>query len=379
MSDEYAAFDGQDDDSISTLVDDQLVEATEVTGPCCEKCGAPIVGHESLACRQCGWYASIGSYVEIDKSWEVATDPELADETETGADTTEVPQWAWLLMACVVGVIVESVAARFLTVEGSLARTNWSVTQLFSGFGVFAVCHAIGFALLIKASSETKLLDIFLNPLKGWVLVFRELPKRQWVCHVGLSGLTAAAMSIVVIGGLPYEKLLDWGTKPPPKQSLMAAVMSQAQNMAAEEDDKSLEESVTDLAGKAELDNDKKKKKAKPKPKPRQKEDCVVLGYQTTSDGLIYKLIIGGENYGRLIYTGKVSLSIPVEENRKLAEELLTLKRSRPFVKVPVDHDQATWITPRYVVKVSYARKGKQGGMYDAELEELRGIMEMKK
>ena len=68
------------DDSVST----EAVEAVAVhIGPCCEKCGAPITAKESLVCQKCGWYASIGSYVEIDRSWEVATDPSLATEEDT--------------------------------------------------------------------------------------------------------------------------------------------------------------------------------------------------------------------------------------------------------------------------------------------------------
>ena len=373
MSTEMLPADGQEDGMISTLVEDQVSESPKSGIPSCEKCGAPIAGHESLACRQCGWYASIGSFVEIDKSWELATDPEMA--TESSADQTKLPQWAWILMGCIAGVIIESVAIRLLTVEGSILRTNWSLTQLYCGTGLFAACHTIAFALLMKATSDTNLTDIFLHPIQSWSLVLREMPKRQWVCYAGFSGITAAFMSIIVIGGLPYERLLDWGTKPPPKQSLLGAVMSQAQKIEAD-DNKSLEESIADFAGSQNLDDDGKKKKPKPKPMPRVEEDCIILGYQVTSDGLIYSLLLGGEHYGKLVYSGKVSLKIPVEENRKLAEELTALKSHRPYIKVPVD--EARWVRPQYVCRVSYRRKGKQGGLFDLELVDLRGIVELK-
>jgi len=365
MSDEIF----EDDGCITTLAEEQ---ATSYDGPCCEKCAAPLTGHEAIACRQCGWYASIGSFAEIDQSWEVATDPELGSTTGSGAENTEVPQWAWIVMGCVAGVIIESVAARLLTPADSEARTFWALTQLFAGASSFAVCHGIAFSLLMKSSTDTNLTNIFLHPLLTWAQLIRELPRRQWVCYVGWSGLVAAVMSVVVIGGLPYERLLDWGVKPPPKMNLMGAIMSQAQGDG--EDDKSLEEAVADLAGTQNLDEDGKKKK-KAAPQPRQKDDCVVLGYQTTSDGLIYSLLLGGEHYGKLVYAGKISLNLPLEENRLLAQELAGLKTRQPFVKVPVD--QAHWVTPRYVLRVNYKRKGKQGGLYNAELEDLVGMVEM--
>ena len=272
-------------------------------------------------------------------------------------------------------MIIESVAARLLLDADGAVRTYWSVTQLFGGAGLYAACHTVAFALLMKSDGSTNLTDIFLHPLQSWSLVLRELPRRQWVCHVGFSGLTAAAMAILVIGGLPYERLLDWGAKPPPKMSLMGAVMSQAQEGG--DDEKTLEEAVTDLGGTQNVDQDgKKKKKRKPAPKPRQNDDCVILGYQTTSDGLIHTILLGGENYGKLIYAGKVTPELSVEENRALAKQLAGLKTRRPFVKVPVEN--AHWFSPNFVCRVSFQRKGKRGGLYDTKLEYLIGIMEMK-
>lgn len=119
------------DNSVSgTMLDPHL----EPLGPCCDKCGAALTAKDSLVCQKCGWYASIGSYVEIDKSWEVASNPDLAsEEDQPTAPPTRLPTWAWILMGCVVGVIVESVAARLLTADGSAVRTFWSLSQLLVG------------------------------------------------------------------------------------------------------------------------------------------------------------------------------------------------------------------------------------------------------
>ena len=42
-------------------------------------------------------------------------------------------------------------------------------------------------------------------------------------------------MSLVVIGGIPYERLWDWGFKEPPKQNLMGAVMDRAKQLDSRE------------------------------------------------------------------------------------------------------------------------------------------------
>ncbi|MCH2115625.1 MAG: hypothetical protein MK171_12025 [Pirellulales bacterium] len=366
-----------EDGSVPTVTEEQLPSRAEVeNGSCCEKCGGPIVCHASLASRRCSWCASIGADVEIDPNWEVATDPELAPAaTQNPLSGAKLPTWAWTLIGCVSGVIIESLAARLLIPADSAIRTYWSVTQLFTGFAIFSVCHSVAFALLMKTEGGTNLTDILLHPLLSWSLVLRELPRRQWVCHLGFGGLTAAAMAILVVGELPYERLLDWGAKPPPKTSLIGAVMSRTQE--ATDDKKTLEETVADRASTQNLDKDeKKRKKQKPAPQPRQTDDCIVLGYQTTSDGLIHSIHLGGENYGKLIYVGKVSPDLSVKKNRELAQQLSEITARRPFVKVPVK--EAHWVSPNFVCRVSFKRKGKQGGLYGTKLEELVGPVELK-
>ena len=343
------------------------------TGPCCDKCGAPLSAKESLVCRQCGWYASIGSYVEIDKGWEVATDPELATEEDAKpAPKAKLPTWAWVLTACVVTVIIESFVARFVTAEGSALRTFWSVTQLFVGFIIFAICHTYCFVLLMKNEADIKLLDFILRPINTWSVIFRDLPKRGWVCYSGMSGLVAVAMSMLVIGGIPYEVLLDWNVKEKAKFSLMGAIMDQAKEVAAE-DEKSLEEAIGDFAGKAELDD---KKKGKASQKPREKQDCIIIGYMANQAGEIQTLLLAAERYAKLTYAGNVrATGLPEADLQKLAKQLAANKSHRPFVKVSIDG--ATWVKPKFLCRVSYRRRGKQGGLYGAKLEDLLGEVQL--
>ncbi len=356
-----------DDDSLSTLP----LDDTSYDGPVCEKCGAPVPDHASLACPKCGWYASINSYVEIDRSWEVATDPKLATEEDTKPEpSAKLPTWAYILGACIFVVIAESVIVRVATAQDPWLRTSWSLWQLFIGFCSFAVCHTYCFVQVMKHEADTKFLDYILRPINTWSVAFRGMPEKGWVCYVGLSGLTGVVMSLAVIGGIPYERLLDWNVKEKAKFNLMGAIMDQAQKVAAD-DEKSLEEAVGDLAGKAELDDEKNKAD-----KNREREDCIIIGYMSNSNGEILTLFLAAERYARLSYAGSVpARGIPEEDLQNLKTMLVNSKSHRPFVKVSIDG--ATWVKPKYLCRVSYRRKGKQGGLYGARLEDLLGEVDL--
>ena len=357
------------DDSTATLPVENEFAAD---GPCCEKCGAPIPENASLACQKCGWYASIGGYIEIDRSWEVASDPKLAGEEEAQPEPkAKFPTWAYILGGCIFAVIAESVLVRIGTAQNPATRTSWSLWQLLLGFIAFGVCHTYCFVQVMKHEADVKFLDYILRPIKTWSVAFRGMPEKGWVCYVGLSGLTAVAMSLLVIGGIPYERLLDWNVKEKAKFNLMGAIMDQAQNMASE-DDKSLEEAVGDLAGKAELD-DEKKKNAGPK---REREDCIIIGYMANSTGEILTLFLAAERYAKLSYAGSVpARGLSEEDMEQLKTQLVRAKSHRPFVKVSIDGAQ--WVKPKYLCRVSYRRKGKQGGLYGARLEDMLGEIDL--
>ena len=361
------------DDSASTL---PLESNVGSLGPCCEKCDAALSSNGTLVCQQCGWYASIGSFVEIDRSWEVATDPELATEEENqpSAKTslTSLPRWAWILAGCILGVIVESVAARLLTTDGGGLRTLWSLTQLFVGVVAFGVCHTYCFLEVMKNEADTKMLDYILRPINTWSNMISGMPERSWVCYIGLSGLTAVMMSLLVIGAIPYGRLLDWDIEEPAKPNLMGAVLSQAQRNA-QEDDKSLGEAVGDFADQAGLSEEEKRKEAA---KARKKEDCMIIGYMANQAGQIQTLLLAAEHSYKLKYAGNVRVtSLSDEDRRDLTSKLAAIKTSRPFVSISID--RAIWVKPKHLCRVSYKRRGEQGGMYGTKLVKLMGEVEV--
>ncbi len=106
-------------------------EATELTGPRCEKCDARLTSEMVSICRKCGWYPSLGRFVEVDPNWETDEAPKAAADEKPQLTHVQVwlnlvPRWAWIIIASVALVVIESVVARFVTPAGSSIRTAWS-------------------------------------------------------------------------------------------------------------------------------------------------------------------------------------------------------------------------------------------------------------
>ena len=354
----------------SQMIDDLQDGGSLDAVPRCEKCSKPLNTQDNLACVHCGWYASIGSFVEIDRSWEASCDPTVEDEDEQDKSAVAIPTWAWIVGACVLAVFVESVAGRVLTPSGSAARTSWSLTQLTLGAFGLLVGHLLCFYRLLSDKTETQMLDVVTSPLKCWFHAAGFLPERQWQLHVAASGLMAIVMSLLVLDGIPYHRLWDWGIEAPPEQSLMAAVMSEAQKIEGDED--GLEEAVEGFAGSQDLD-ELGEGAGEDGPVERQFTDCVILGFQTGENGLVYSLILGVELNTKLVYAARVNPQLPDAELKSLTATLAAWKTRKPYIKVELEN--AHWVVPKQVCRVSYLRQGEHGWLYGAEFDKLRGTM----
>jgi hypothetical protein len=367
-----------DEDSPTTSdtpdVDNAAIElAAHWNGPQCEKCEAPLKSDAVTVCRRCGWYPLLNQFVDVDQDWEVessesAQPSNAAKPSHAAVWLNLLPRWAWIVIATVAAVIAESVAVRLVTPHGSSIRTTWSLAQLIVGFLTFASCHLITFMFAIADDADTGVLDIILRPFKLWFKLFAKLPARLWLVDSAAAGLTAAVMSVVVIGGLPYERLWDWGFKQPPKQNLMGAVMSQIQKVEGKGDD-NLEDAVQDFAGSQNLTDDQKSN-ATP-PKPRQQAECVILGYRLDAAGRLHSLVLGTAFKKRLVFACVVSLKLPEEESAGLLKMLSDTSTRQPYLPMQFS---ATWVVPNYSCRVSYAKRDNQTGrLFDPQWVEFIG------
>ena len=75
-------------------------------------------------CRRCGWYASLGQFVEIDQDWEAYHDDPEPPAAKPAPSHLEIwanllPQWAWVIIGTMAAVVVGSILVRIVTPHGS--------------------------------------------------------------------------------------------------------------------------------------------------------------------------------------------------------------------------------------------------------------------
>jgi|tagenome__1003787_1003787.scaffolds.fasta_scaffold20947008_1 hypothetical protein len=366
-------------DSTSTAVlepaDDAAAADSEWTGACCEKCKARLLSDIVSVCGRCGWYASMGSYIELDPTWETDSEAEPAtvETPRPGVQhwLTLVPRWCWVIAATMLALVIESVVARLATPADSWIRTTWSLSQLAIGFSAAFGCHVFNFLVLAAEDAEFGLFDLFVKPLKLWARTIQNLPSRLWLANAATNGLAAALLSVLVIGGVPYDRLWDWGVKQPPKQDLMGAIMDRVKQLDNGEGSGDLEKSIGDFAG-----NKGDELKEKPKtalPKPRENTDCVILGYLLDGEGRLSTLLLGTVKGGQLVYAGNVAPKLPADEMKTLTESLKLIESKRPIIRIDY---AATWVQPKFTCRVSFGQRAKSGLLRDIEWSKLLGSIE---
>jgi hypothetical protein len=179
-------------------------------------------------------------------------------------------------------------------------------------------------------------------------------------------------MSMLVIGGIPYERLWDWGFKQPVKQDLMGAVMDRAKELDSGNDGE-LEDAIGDFAGKASTEGGNVPKAPE---KPREKSDCLILGYQVDRDGRLDSLLLGAVHKKKLTYVGRVSPEMAEEARSALLAELVAIKTLKPFITLEAE---GTWVKPKFTCRVSYGEKMRDGQLREVKWDALLGSVNMNK
>ncbi len=232
------------------------------------------------------------------------------------------------------------------------------------------------FLALIANDAEVGLLDPLLKPIRLWVRTCHNLPKRLKLVNATACGLTAIMMSLVVIGGIPYDRLWDWGVKERPKQNLMGAVMDRMKKLDNGKGSDNLEDAVKDFAGKQNLDADNNNIE-KPKPAlPQQRADCVILGYQLDRDRRISSLVLGTASRSRLVFAGRVTPSLSDDEAEELLESLHAITVNKPFIRIPVEN--MLWVQPKLTCRITYTEQFKDGRFRGLQWEKLLGAIDLK-
>ncbi len=249
------------------------------------------------------------------------------------------------------------------------------VGQLAVGLIAAVGCHIFNFLFLAAEDADFGVLDVLLKPVKLWLRAIHQLPTRLWAVDTAACGLVAAVMSLVVIGGIPYDRLWDWGFKEPPKQNLMGAVMNRVKELDTGEQSDDLEKSISDFAGDKGVEpNDKPKESPKGEPdKAKEKADCVILGYELDRDGKVSSLLLGTAHRGDLVIAGWVTPNLSDNESKQLGRMLTAIQTQRPFIRT---QEQANWVQAKFTCRVSFSKQSKDGRLHQIQWEKMLGSIE---
>lgn len=371
-----STFDSLEESNSALLDPPELTEAPETDapeyeGPVCSKCEFPM-GDAQMVCRHCGWYPSLGITVDVDQELERAATPGAAPvgpaKSPTEEFLTAIPPWTWPLVGTNLLILAVTIAGRLLLPSSAVVFEFWGVWQLVVGLAVVVVLHVLCFVMTASSDTSIGLFDIIASPLKAWFKTFAKLPERQWLVIGATNGVMLSLTAALVIGHINWDRLWDWNIHAHTKTSLVQAIAEAAGNGPTEGD---LEESIEDFTGKAGQVDDQEQGSAKPKnadPTQRENADCLIIGFELNDLDQLDKLYLAHEVMGRLYYAGTLEPKLEPEAMAKLKSGLMRSRTGTPLVKTG---HVATWVKPRFPVRVTYTVTSTDGKLRDMEIEEM--------
>ncbi len=326
-------------------------------GPPCVHCGTPVKKGQAW-CLRCGYYPVLKTFVELDESEklsvEVAADGSVVTAIAQPApkSTLEVwkgliPPWGWWLIAGVAVLLAISLAARF-TVQMGTPRAIWTWVQFFIGIAAAITAHVTCYMHAIMINDSLSFLDMVLKPWVIWNTTLHELPRSFKRVALGTWGLSAALFAALVVGGVKYDEIIDWG-KVPPKKKAKKHVAVPLGGLPANED-KSMEEALNDFTDKAGILTDEEKEKLLAE-KRKNAINCVIIGFLPHRENDFHALVLAGEPEGKMRWIGMVSTGIPDDVRAKLNKEMRRMLRSTPAVPCKLE---AFWIDPKLKCTVKF-------------------------
>ncbi len=311
----------------------------------CDKCEKPRRGEQGW-CRHCGWYPLLSTFVELDP-WDRPTAIEEVKPkppSKLAVWVKMIPIWAWQISGGVVVVLAVSLAARLILPAHSSYRFVWTITQMVAGTLVFFSAHVSCYLYAVLENDHLVPLDIVIRPLSIWITAARDLPITFWRVAIGIWAL-AAICSAPLVGGFAGRDLLDWGGTPA-RVDLVKAIAEEAKNRASDFDN--LQDAIEALA--KEGDQGTPAEATSSDESPPMLVDCLVIGYEPTSDDDFRSLLLAAEVKGKLRFVGTVNEGISTEVRAELVKRMKELQRPKPFVPCYLP---ATWLQPTLTCRVS--------------------------
>jgi hypothetical protein len=278
-----------------------------------------------------------------------------------------------VILGSTLAVLVESIVARLAT--GGSIRTAWSLAQLALGALIAIGCHAFNFLRLAADDSDIGLLDFLLKPIRLWIQTCGNLPRRLRLVNSAACGAMMIFGAVIIIGGIPYERLWECGPKGTAKHELMGAVVDRMTELAGDDGNKSLDGAVNDFAGSGAADA-AHHADAPPAPKEEFKADCVILGYTLGREGELFDLVLGAPNHGKLVFAGRIAPKISDADAKELVATLKSITVAKPFIRLSAG--SALWVKPQLTCRVKSQKQSDDGQLRNPEWDRMLGTMDAK-
>jgi hypothetical protein len=317
-------------------------------GTACNHCQAPLANGQTL-CRKCGFYATLNTFVEVDAESPVAPGDAVAQpKSHVEIWRSLIPAWGWALIAGVLALLAISVAARMLMPIGR-PRAIWTYAQFGLGAAALVVAHVACYLFAIMHDSTLNFLDFVLKPFTIWSASFQDLPKSFKRVSLGAWGLAAAIFAVLIVGGVRYNEIVDWGKVPPKKKNKPAVAIP----IDGQDSDKSMEEALDDFTKSAGVTpSDGKDGGKEQDPGDRHKKvRCLIIGFTPNRESDFDTLLLAIEENGKWRFAGVVNEGVPEEARSTLNRRMRLALRAEPVV--PCDM-QAFWLQPKLMCTVWY-------------------------
>lgn len=316
------------------------IAPTKIVEPC-PKCGAAMPDEPMPWCRACGFYPKLGTYF----------DPDESTEAEHHAKPLrEIPQWAYVLAGGLVFMLIASLTVRFTTHPLSPLRFYWAIGQMAFGATAFIAAHMLCFMFASTEDATIGLMDPILRPINIWKPSIFALPNSLRRVATGTWGL-GAVLCALLIGGIPWERLTDWGDPAPRRKTSLVSAITNLAREDAEAGADNLEDAVKDFTGEA---GDVKPEEENEDPTKRSHEaECVIVGYipSTVDPTDFVAVLVATDLKGKLKIVAQVSDGIPDKVRESLRQQFQELKRERPFIPSQVN---AVWVQPKLFCRIGF-------------------------
>jgi hypothetical protein len=244
----------------------------------------------------------------------------------------------------------------------------WTYAQF--GAGVFAViaAHVGCYMFAIMHNDSLSFLDIVLKPFVIWMATLQELPASFKRVALGVWGFAAALFAAVVVAGVQYDEIIDWGKVPPKKAKKSIAVPIDG----PANDDKSLEEAIDEFGKQAGVSpgDGKNSPQQQEKGNRQQMTKCLIIGFTPNRESDFGSLILAvEEGGGKWRFAGIASQGVPIEVRSILNRRMRTLLRPTPVVPCDV---KAFWLEPKLMCTVWYEDLTAEGWLRRPQFDKLK-------